>query len=147
MVNMSMSDGSGEGNPFMLILFIIIFAYFAIIVALTIGVVVFDILLLIKRAIFDGVKKAQVTGKVSEELERAAPQVVATQNPLHLSKNSAKNVRPPLAPPGLPPPPINHKGPYTPSKWKKVVENGERWYENVKTGESSWTLPKGAVLV
>jgi len=142
MINMSMGDG-GVDNPIMGIILVIIFAYFAIIVSITVGIFIFDILLMIKRAIFDNVKKAQITGSVSEELKRAAPQVaLVTQNPLR-QNNRPKNVRPPA--PGLPPP-INHKG-VTPSKWVTIIENGERWYENVVTGETSWELPEGAVTI
>jgi hypothetical protein len=138
MLNLSMGmSGGTEPNPILAIVAFIIFAYIAIVVSISVGLFVFDILVMIKRAIFDDVKKAQVTGKVPEELERASPQFVFV-----VTQNTPANKRA-----NIPPPPVGHKGPHSVSRWEKVDQDGETWYENVETGETAWNLPPGGTVV
>jgi hypothetical protein len=77
---------SGEPNPILIFVLFIMAFYLALVIGVNVGIFAFNVLVAIKRAIFDDVKQAQATGTVSKELQRAAPQVayaVVQQNPLH----------------------------------------------------------------
>jgi len=75
-INISLGGFDGEPNPLLIIVLFIVAFYVALIISVNVAIFVFNVLVLIKRAIFDEVKQAQATGRV--------PQVPVVQhNPLH----------------------------------------------------------------
>jgi hypothetical protein len=121
------SGVSIEPNPIVLFIYFVMFGM----ICVAVGLSIIGLLVNLMGAVA-GVLYKHLTGSKSEQQKAAK---VISDNPLFKNK-ALQNM-----------PHVGHKGAHTPSRWKAVIENGERWYENIATGESVWTLPPGAQIV
>jgi len=121
--------GGMEPNPILLPIYFVMFGMICTAVGISITGLLLNLIGSVSVVLYK-----HLTGPKREHHVAAK---IISDNPLFKNK-ALKN---------LPPPPVGHKGVYTPSKWTKIIQDGETWYENVETGESAWKLPEGARLV
>jgi hypothetical protein len=130
MFSFSMSGFGGlsvQPDPILLFIYFIMFGMICFAASLSIIGLLVNLMGSVSVVLFK-----HLTGSKSEQQKATK---IISDNPLFKNKD-LKNL-----------PHVGHKGVYTPSRWKAVIDNGERWYENMETGESVWTLPPGAQIV